>query len=63
MAERQKKIAALRLDGRKVEDLYLDFTLPGFADWELKVINPFRFVRRLVVGYANCVGPLTATRI
>lgn len=36
MAEREEKIAGLRLEGRKVEDLYLDFSLPGFADWELK---------------------------
>jgi hypothetical protein len=36
MAEREEKIAGLRMEGRKVEDLYLDFTLPGFGDWELK---------------------------
>ena len=36
MAEREEKIAGLRLEGRKVEDLYLDFSMPGFADWELK---------------------------
>lgn len=37
LEQRQEKIAGLRLDGRKVEDLYLDFTLPGHHEWELKV--------------------------
>jgi E3 ubiquitin-protein ligase TRIP12 len=36
MAEREEKIAGLRLEGRKVDDLYLDFTLPGLGEWELK---------------------------
>jgi len=38
MAEREEKISALRVDSRSVEELYLNFTLPGFSDWELKVL-------------------------
>ena len=35
--QRKKKIDTLTIGGCRVEDLCLDFTLPGFPDWELQV--------------------------
>ncbi|GAM27040.1 hypothetical protein SAMD00019534_102150 [Acytostelium subglobosum LB1] len=34
--QKQTDIAALRIDGAKVDDLCLDFVLPGHPQWELK---------------------------
>lgn len=34
--ERTQRIQGLKVDGVPIEQLYLDFTLPGHPDWELK---------------------------
>lgn len=37
-AEQKKKLLeAIKYRGASIEDLYLDFTLPGKPDWDLKV--------------------------
>lgn len=60
LSQNQKKAALqdLQLDGVRLEDLCLDFTVPGFEDMELKVSSspgfhpfPYRFPRPMVEIY------------
>jgi hypothetical protein len=41
-AERAVRMSDLKLDGAAIEDLCLDYTLPGYLDVELKVRRPLQ---------------------
>ena len=41
--QKRKQVEALRYRGASVEDLCLDFTLPGKPEWDLKVLSYILF--------------------
>ena len=50
--ERNKRIANLEVSGVKLEDMCLDFTVPGYDDLELKVSLFLLVVGYLLIIYA-----------